>query len=140
MQSRICRFCSQPIEAGDKITRVYHAHCHNEADRRWRAANKASRHRTYLRRVERDPHKIRARGMVHRLIRQGILVPAREVSCWGCPDEPLHPADMWDHARGHGPGHELDIEPICHRANLRRRKERGEYRNSTPDYQKEATL
>jgi hypothetical protein len=64
-------------------------------------------------RSARRPAALRQRAAAHALVRgavlSGRLVAPASVACVGCGA----PAAVYHHPHGYGPGHELDVEPVC---------------------------
>lgn len=69
----------------------------------------------------RDGDKRQARRRVNYLVEQGLLPRPDDLPCLDCADEVFtrRYRHEYDHARGYGVAHQLDVEPVCakcHRA------------------------
>jgi len=78
----------------------------------------------------RDGDRVQARRRIQYLVRRGVIPSASELPCTDCghvwlPGEPRH---SYDHARGYGPGHHDDAEPVCSTCQGDRTRRRGEGR------------
>jgi len=74
---------------------------------------------------KRHPEKNLARKKVTRYVKRGIIRPARELKCIDCKNT----ADCYDHYKGYGKEHQLDIKPVCWKCHIKRGKNRKEYKN-----------
>lgn len=128
-----CAACGDPIAPGEACPGrpSYHATCHTAKDWAWRTSPEGLRRRRQILSAYRDRHpdRIAARNAVHAAVQRGSLPPAYVCPCVSCGGQARH----WDHHNGYGPGHELDVQPLCEPCHYERRRLRGEHRGQQPD-------
>lgn len=81
--------------------------------REWRANNSElarSNDRERGRRADWTTAQVRARTVVNRAVRRGMLPPAWSMVCDGCDEAQ---AAEWHHHKGYEPEHRLDVIPLC---------------------------